>query len=162
MDRGTAPTIEGLIKILQDSELVHRDPGKVAEAIRSLGRRKAQAAIPYLIDLLGFRYRRPSEGGLRRRPIGVSSRYPATGALFAIGEPALPSLLEVVRTRDFDSIESKNARQTIRQILREEPGRADELFKEAAGKALYPVESDRLLRSIETAEEDMKLNREDM
>jgi hypothetical protein len=165
LDESSAPTVENLRKVLRDAELCQRDPDRVMNSIRRLGSLRAVEAIPDLINLLGFRYTYPWErdGG----PHGVRpsslSRYPARDALIEIGKPALPALLEVVETREFDSIESKNARYAIGVILRyDKPTKADEFFKEAAAKASSPEAKQRLLKALETAEDAMKLSKEDL
>jgi hypothetical protein len=153
-----AEGIEKARQALQDPELAQRDPDRVRNEIQLLGRLRAVQAIPDLIKLLGFRYRYrwEREGGPRvMRPASVS-RYPATDALVEIGKPALSALLEVVETRGFDSIESRNARYAIRWIFRDEPSKADELFNGAAAKASTPEGKQRLLKALETAHEDWK------
>jgi hypothetical protein len=125
---------------------------------------RAVKAIPDLINLLGFRssYRWEGVSGPHIvRPTSVV-HYPAREALIEIGKLALPALLEVVETRDLGSVESRNARYTIRGIFRDEQGKADEFLKEAAARASSPEAKRRLLKALETAYEDMKLNKEDM
>lgn len=144
-----------------------RDPESVKRQIEVWGRLRAVQAVPDLIKLLGFRYWYDWEkpvGGMRRivHPITVGDRYPATSALLEIGKPALPALLEVVETREFNSIESKNVRYTIRGIFRDDPAKADEFFKDAAAKAPSPKASERLLKALDTGQEDMKLSKEDL
>jgi HEAT repeat protein len=166
-DESSAATVENLRMVLQDTELRQREPDRVVKAIQKLGRLRAAEAIPDLVNLLGFRYWRDWEkkpGPVRmggRHLIYVGTRYPATEALVEIGKPALPALLEVVETREFDSIESKNARYTIRMIFRGEPPKADDFLKEAAAQASVPEAKRRLLKALETAEGDMRLGKED-
>ncbi len=166
-DEPSAPTVEDPRRVLRDPDLLRRDPDRVVKAMQQLGERRAVEAIPELTTLLGFRYwydwekERPIRYG-GRHYIFIGSRYPATSALFQIGKPALPALLKVVETHHFDAIESRNARYTIRVIFRDEPPQADMFFKEAAAKASTDEAKQRLLKSIESAEDDMKLGKEDL
>lgn len=159
--------IETARHMLRDPELGQRDPDRVRNEILLLGRLRAVEAVPDLVRLLGFRYKYRWEkpvDGVRAvvHPIDVGDRYPAIAALFEIGKPALPGLLEVVEIHEFSSIESKNARRTMREIFRDEPSKADELFTQAAAKAPSPKACDRLLRALQSAAEDMKLGKEDL
>jgi len=132
-------------------------------AIRRLGELRAVEAIPDLISLLGFRYthRREREGGPRVVRARDFSRYPAADALAEIGNPALPSLVEVVETREFDSMESRNARYAIRLIFRYEPEKADEFFQNAAAKAPSAKAAERLRKALKTTQQEMESSSSD-
>lgn len=162
---------ERLHQAVGNERLRQRQPEKVVEAIQTAGQYRVQAAIPDLISLLGFRYFYPWEtekqpawparrsGG--RYLISPARRYPATEALAEIGAPALPALLEVIETQPFTSIASKNARFTVRLTLRGTT-EANQLLKDSADKASTPEARQRLLEAVKTADEDWKLNREDL
>jgi HEAT repeat protein len=162
-----AEVAERLHRVVSDKQLRQRDPDLVLEAIKAAGRYRVEQAVPDLIDLLAFRYwydweKGPGSGVVSgRHMILVGTRYPATTALFEIGKPALAALLDVVAERQFDSIDSKNARYTVRTILRDRPTDADDMFKRAAEEAKSSEAKDRLLKALKTADEDGRLSPED-
>lgn len=156
-----------LVQMIRDSELGNSDPERVVSAITSLGEMKATEAIDDLIELLTYRRvwkweRKPTEPGRYTRidsfqPVAyTAARYPATAALAQIGKPALPGLLKVIESQEENSLLSKNARYTIRLILKNDRASAQEFFKEAAAKASSPEAAKRLLKALETADEDFK------
>jgi hypothetical protein len=162
-----AEVAERLHRVASDEQLRRNDPDLVLKAIKAAGQCQVGQAVPDLIELLAFRYwydwektkERPIE--VRARDlIGVATRYPATEALAQIGKSALPQLLQVVETHPFASLESKNARYTVRLIFRDDQ-KADECFTNAAGTASSPEAKQRLLKAVQTADEDRRLNPED-
>ena len=146
-----------LLEVALDTHLQETDPVRVRGAIQELGQKRCVEVIDDLVSVLTFRFPYPkdaNEPGAGLQPIFTGSRYPATGALFAIGTPALPSLLKVIETYDAGSLEAKNARYTGRTIFREEPTDADKFFKAAAAKARTREAKQRLLKALETPESD--------
>jgi hypothetical protein len=158
--------VNRLLMVVRDVSLQKKDPEQVREAIQRLGRLKAAAAVGDLIKVLAFRpetrwdtmAHRTDKFQVLDAPLGHSGhgRYPAIYALVEIGLPALPALVKVIETNDFDSVESKNARVSVRLIFFGDPSKADEFFKEAAGKASTLEAKRRLLHALETADEDWK------
>ena len=168
----TTPKIEGgviadeLHEMAEHKELRRQDPDRVYRAISVAGQRRVVEAIPDLIELLSFRYRYDWENRPRLRVsthemIDPALRYPATEALAEIGQPALAALVRVVGARNFDSLESRNARCAIRLIFRDN-ARADEFFKQAGAAADTEEARQRLLKAAQTADQDMKLTQEDL
>jgi hypothetical protein len=120
-------------------------------------RRLVVDTINDLIELLTFRFPFPKEDD----PVGLqpripASRYPATTALTEIGRPALPELAKVIETNDPGSLLSKNARFTVRSIFAYRSADGDKFFREAAEKAPTPEAKQRLLKALETADDDWK------
>ncbi len=157
-DQSAAQLIESLRRTLEDPELIERDPDRLAKAIRRAGSLRLVETIPDLINLLGFRYkfRWEREGGPQVIRPTSTSRYPAAEALIEIGKPALPALVDVVATHDFNTIQSERARYAIREIFRYEPSNAKEFLKDAAAKASTSEAKQRLLKALQTADEDRK------
>jgi hypothetical protein len=105
---------------------------------------------------LHFQLRRDNDAIFEIQPIYTGNRYPATSALFQIGKPAVPALLRVIARHESNSREAKNARYTVRVTFRGDSSGADNLFKEAAAKARTPEARQRLLKALETAQEDCR------
>ncbi len=126
--------IAQFIAIIRDSQLRIEDPNKVVEAINKLGEMKAVSAVDDLVQLLSFR---PiSEGefltGIRTE---AEKRFPAMGALFSIGKPALPSLIKIVENFDEQDLMSKNAAFTIVAIFREKPSDGVDYLHQSASQS---------------------------
>jgi hypothetical protein len=103
-------------------------------AIRRLGDAHARAAIPILIDYLD--YKRPLDEGEKNgfylhAPI-VPEMYPAASALFAIGKPSVPYLLEVVEAADTHEQKQSNAVCAVMLIYREHMPDGIKLLKETS------------------------------
>lgn len=110
-----------LLEALKDKNLLSGNPEKLAQIIEIIGQRRIAAAIPDLIDYLNFRRIHSWEGSKTLlHPLPEEGDYPAIGALFSIGKPALPALVKVIEEKELDSIESKNAIKTIQLIFRED------------------------------------------
>jgi hypothetical protein len=149
-----------LIAILRDERLRKSEPEHVVQVIQRLGQMRAVEAIDDLIVLLAFKQplewekEEPSDFYAEISAIGPDRRYPAIGALFQIGKPALPALINVIATHENGSLESENALYTIFAILREEPPSAwVEYLRESAAHASSPEATQRLLHAAESAEE---------
>ncbi len=162
-----AEVAERLHRFVTDEQLRQSDPDLVLAAVRATGQYRVEQAVPDLIELLAFRFWYDWEKNKERQItvgardfINPGSRYPATEALAEIGKPALPALLEVIETHPFASIESKNARFTVRLFFRDDQ-KADEYLTNAAAAASFPEAKQRLLRAVQTADQDRRLSPED-
>ncbi len=112
-----------LLAVLRDVDLRKTHPDQVIAAIRRLGELRASEAIDDLIELLTFSPLFPGEvPGPDGRPIVEFqlNRYPATGALFQIGRPALPALVRVIEFNKLDSLKGQKALDTIQSIFRDD------------------------------------------
>ncbi len=119
-------------------------------AIRELGRLPYEGAIGALITYLDFK--RPLQGNSEFVVVnGLDPPYPAVGSLFAIGKPAVPSLLRVVGQPDAKELVRKNAIETIMEIFRGK-GPAGVRAISEAGQASQDIgESRRLLDAARDA-----------
>jgi HEAT repeat protein len=107
-----------------------------------LGTSKDPIAIPILIELLGFE--RPET---EAEKLGVSSmqdKFPAVPALFSMGKPAVPALIDNLRTKDLDPVVRKNALRALIMLHRDNPPDAILELKNARSKAKLGPETDRL------------------
>lgn len=145
-----------LLEVLHQKDLQRTDPVAVRTAIAKLGRMRCADTIDDLIELLTFRFPFPKKGEVAINRPFTGSRYPATSALGEIGKPALSALVEVIKTNDPGSLMSKNARYTVRSIFAYRQADGDKFFKKAADKASTPEAKERLLKALETADEDWK------
>lgn len=150
-------TLGTLREVLRDQHLQETDPDQVTKAIHDVGQMKCAQAINDLIALLTFRSTY-GEGGSRVILHGVytGNRYPATNALAEIGKAALPPLVRIIEENERGSLVSKNARYTVRAIIHDERPVVEKFFKDAAAKAPTRQAKDRLLRALDTADEDYK------
>ena len=131
------PTIEEgeLIAKLRDARLLKTDPAQVWQAIERLGRMKSIAAIEDLARFLALR--RSFEGEQTDEAVSeislitIGQRYPAVGALTAIGLPALPVLVMAIEKHPTGSIEADNATGAIFMIFRDDPAGALKYLKKA-------------------------------
>jgi hypothetical protein len=76
--------------------------------------------------------------------------------LVDIGRPAVPALVKMIETTEPQSEESRNARYTIREILRAAKQDPRQFLDEAARKAPSPEARQRLVKAAETADDDWK------
>lgn len=112
---------------------------EVAEAINQLGQLRATESIDDLVKLLSFKQtfwweKSNSDAVIEIRPVTTAGRYPAVGALFSIGEPALPALTRVIVSESGSSLRVANALEAIGLIFREKTGGAVNYLSEAALK----------------------------
>jgi len=104
-----------LLAIVRDKEMQDKDRRAVVQAVVRLGEIRSIAAIDDLINLITFRgilesKQAPSPIVIdMEHPVTPLSVYPATGALFHIGRPALPALIKLIETSDPDALASQNA-----------------------------------------------------
>ena len=130
--------VSAMMAIVRSPEKHSQD--EVAEAIDNLGQLRAAEAVNDLVRLLSFRRTfwweaSKSDAIQEIRPVTRSGRYPAVGALFSIGEPALPSLTRVIEKEPGNSLRAANALEAIGLIFREKPNDAVRHLREAASKA---------------------------
>lgn len=144
------------LSILRDKQAQENQPDLVVAAIEQLGGMRSVAAIDDLVNLITFKRTLPEratpsspiQGGL---PAGPMSVYPATEALFHVGEPALPALVAVIEASEPEALASQNALYTIMAIFREDREAGVEYLENAAKQAHNTEGSKNLLRAAERA-----------
>ncbi len=153
-----------LLNIIRDKSIKENDPNRFRGAIQELGKLRATEAVDDLIDLLTYRrewqrerapYDYTTDGSSWRNFVGAE--YPASEALENIGKPALPTLVKVIEGHDDASLESKNARYTVRAILKHERRDPEAFFKDEAARAPSREAARRLLKALETADKDWRV-----
>lgn len=149
----TTTNVEELLAIIRDERLRGEDQSRVARAMYRLGEIHAVEAIDDLTGLLTYRRSFESDETRVNNLIEPTSRYPAIGALYAIGEPSLPALLKVIEEHESGSRPSDNAIFTVKIIYKERPGRAVEYLREAATRATSPEAARRLSEAAQRAEQ---------
>jgi hypothetical protein len=147
--RSNARELQTLLATIRDSHLREREPEKVTKAIERLGQMRAAEAVEDLAQLLTFEgrfewQRAQTRPGVLSHLAPDDSLYPATTALFQIGEPALPALVKVLEAHETNSLESTNATTTIKLIFRERPWDGVAYLREAASKSATPAGAQRL------------------
>jgi HEAT repeat protein len=146
-----------LLAIVRDKEAQERDRERYVQAIERLGEIRSITAVDDLIELITFKRTLRSEENPwpividREHPVTPLSLYPAAGALFYIGKPALPALRRLIETSDPDSLASQNAIYTLMAIFREDPKAGVRYLQDAANQAQTPEASNNFLRAVERA-----------
>ncbi len=148
----TGTNVEELLTIIRDDRLWEEDQDRVARAMYRLGELRAVEAINDLTRLLTYRRSFESDETRVGNLIEPTSRYPAIGALYGIGEPSLPALVRVIEEHEGGSRPSDNAIFTVKIIYRETPGRAVEYLREVATRASSPEAARRLSEAAQRAE----------
>jgi hypothetical protein len=148
--------VNHLAQIVQDEQTRQNEQEHLLHAIQRLAELGTPKAINILIDLLTYRRTFPQEQGDPNVINGIhlitpAGRYPAIGALFQIGKPALPALVNVIATHESDSLRSQNATTTIMYIFRESPAKGVEFLNQAALDAPTQEAKQRLLYATEKA-----------
>lgn len=135
-----------VVKVLGDSQERTGDPERVVAAIKRAGELRAVEAVDGLVALLTFaqtfRWEQEQEElGVvsHTNTMTTGSRYPAVRALFQIGEPALPALVDHIQDDQTDPLARKNATESVMLIFREAPRKGICYFKAAAAKASSPT-----------------------
>jgi hypothetical protein len=144
--------IAKLLAIVRNKELREREPKRVVEAIQRLGELRVLEAVDDLVQLITFRRTfdwERSDMIVEIQPIHIGNRYPATSALFQIGAPALPALVEVIEQADLDSVEAKNAGDAVMSIFREDLPAASEYLRGVATRASSMQEAQRLVAAAD-------------
>ena len=100
-----------LISYLQGGNFGDDDSQCAEFAIRTLGRRRYEPAIPSLVKLLDFR--RPlterEKQGLYLHIQSIDEIYPAANALEDLGEKALPAVLDAIKAKSTTEVGRANA-----------------------------------------------------
>lgn len=148
---------ERFIAFLRDKQAQASDPDEFVRVIERLGGMRSVAAVDDLINLITFKRPLPADAGPpptlidNEHRVSTMGVYPATGALFHIGRPALPALLKLIETSDDDALTSQNAVYTVMAIFREDPPAGVQYLQSAAEQAMTPEASRNLLRAIARA-----------
>lgn len=160
-----------LIEILRKREA---PPDIIITAIQTLGRLKAKEAIPELIRYLDFKKEYPTkqpefidgikiDGTELGRTIPLSGIYPAAGALFQIGEPAIPALIAVIGAEESISVKSENALYALQQIFPDDLPKAVAYLEDAILKSRNPSRRRRLGVAVQKSKQELddylKMNR---
>ncbi len=147
-----------LINYLQSNSRSEPEWPCIKFALRELGESKgkeAKEAIPVLVDYLD--YKRPLSGaeknGFFLHMPSAEEMYPATGALFSIGQPAIPAMIRVIESSD-DPQKHDNAVFVIMQIYRERMPQGIQKLKAASAARAekgFKLEAQRLNQSAKEA-----------
>jgi hypothetical protein len=151
-------TISNLLTIIRDEQLQQRDPDLVLKIILQLEAMKAVQAVDDLVRLLTFKHsyycdyckgESTDTFNEEEHSIWLPQHYPAIGALFKIGKPALPALIKVIESNEVDSLPSKNAVYTVESIFSQNYLEGAEYLREMATKASFTYEAHRLLEAAQ-------------
>jgi hypothetical protein len=142
--------VNSLILIIENEELRAKSPEQVAKAIERIAVIRTSAAAPSLANLLTFSRKLPGDidgfdAHVEISIVTPSSRYPAVGALSAIGEPALPVLTKVLEENESNSLISENAVYAIISIFKFNLNRAAEYLNGMANTASSAKGNERIL-----------------
>jgi PBS lyase HEAT-like repeat len=127
-------------RVLQSASNSSVDTVCVSEAIRALGTLKSPQAIPLLIKRLSFEQKPRNPNRLVTR----EDRFPAISALFQIGEPAVPALVDAIANSENPIVRS-NAVESLMLINRTEPLSGLRRLRLEAEKRKDPNQRQRLL-----------------
>jgi|GEM_PF-5515753 len=153
---GVDEEVQQLIEVLKKK----KEPSEVVAAIKILGDMKAKEAIPELIKYLDYEKKYNDEqpkyvegvkvdGMEIGKTIPLSGRYPATIALFQIGKPALPALVQVIEENEVESVKSENALYTIQFMFRDDLSKSIKYLKDAMNNVLFQDRKSRLANAVE-------------
>ena len=132
-----------LIDALKDGQVQDLEPERLEKAIRRLGEIKSVAAIDSLVQLLTFRS--PTQKDTSDHMTTPLGRYPAAGALYSIGKPALPALVKVIETSEANSLQTNNAVFAQLNIFNDNRGEGLLYLQQAAEKASSNEATQRLM-----------------
>ena len=146
--------VKRLLSIIRDKNMQREDPNKTTAAINRLGEMHATEAIDDLIQLLTYTSvsAKEKESGLITEK---NFRYPAQGALFQIGKPALPALVKVIAETENEGMRD-NALRTVNSIFRESPQEAPAYLKKIAANTSSSLARQRLLKAAEQLDKVIK------
>lgn len=142
--------INQFLAIIRSQSYRETNPEQVTEAIDRLGKLKAVEAIPALIEIITFKVQPKAEVksgffGIEHHTINNFDRFPAMQALFDIGKPAFPALIEVIKKEESGSLASENAFEVLRSFfVREDSEQGIKYLRENAAEALSEDEKQRL------------------
>ena len=153
--------VQKMIEILKKKK---DSPEIIFAAIQTLGDVKSNEAIPELIKYLDYEkvyiINQPKyvegvevDGTEIGRTIPISGYYPATAALFKIGEPALPALAKVIEDEEPSSVRSQNALYAIQQVFAEDGLKAVLYLEKAITKSRNQNGSKRLQLAAQKTKE---------
>lgn len=125
-----ADLVKPSLTILEHPEKVRASSSCLIAAMFNLGRAKDPAAIPILVKWLTWEHKERNTYRLGT----LSSKYPAIGALYDIGEPTIPALLEVIGARSPSDVVSQNALFVLMSIHRNKPQEGIKRLREASLK----------------------------
>lgn len=150
-----------LLIVIQDRRMQQQEPDRFIKAIERLGEMQSEAAIPFLIKLLTFSRTFSWENRKvdiidEEHPVTILGRYPAAGALFHIGQPALAALVRVIEVNQADSLASQNAEYTVKAIFREDPKAGVQYLRGAADRSQAPEASKKLREAAERANRSLQ------
>lgn len=149
--------IQEFINVLESDDEKLSSSTKI-NAIKRLGNAKVKRATALLIKYLDYedkaevlRTKPKTINGVtvitEQNDLSLSERYPATGALFQIGESALPALVKVIENEEPNSLKSQNALYAVQQIFVEDWLKAVLYLEKAAAESKNPDGSERLQRA---------------
>jgi len=123
------------------------DPECVNRAFSTLAKDKSNVEV--FIGLLDFERSLEKDHSLK----GVSSKYPAVGALVSIGQPAVPRLLKAIKETSSELVRT-NAASALEGMYRTcEKQLVDKLESEAAKPETLPEQQERLREAEKYIEE---------
>lgn len=130
----------------------HRDRSEglcLAIAINRIGEFRSVEATSTLLDFLDFQ--RPETDREKLHISTLHDKFPAVPALFSIGKPAVPQILERLKTGNLSENARHNAVRSLVLIYRDNPVDAVTALRKAADKLGNDVEKDRILVSARDA-----------
>ncbi|HET6842574.1 MAG TPA: HEAT repeat domain-containing protein [Candidatus Angelobacter sp.] len=128
-----------LIDFLSAQRTTRTNPACIQLAITALGSLKTANAVPVLIDFLDFpEPLSPEQESARMLIANSHSRYAAIGALYRIGEEALPSIRKIVTDPSASPIKLDNALLAYSAIRRESLEQAMKELKNSMRDTLCP------------------------
>lgn len=163
--------VQKLIQIL-DVENKETSPQLIVEAIQKLGSIRDERAISKLVKYLD--YEKKFEPKQNQDPdlkidtaevthwsyTPMTRRYPAIEALFQIGKPTLPALVNVIKEENSESLKSQNALYIIQQIFIEDLLEGVKYLEDAMNISTTQVGKQRFLIAIEkTRKEHLKIQK---
>jgi hypothetical protein len=147
------PPAQELASFLEQKDVLINQTDCAIAALEILGHEHAASYIPQLVNLLTFRRKFYWEGTrFTMRPVSELDHYPAAGALFEIGKPALPALLAVASEEKPDSLKFTNAVSTIMLIHRDQSSQGVHFLRQAALKQVDQERRSNLDAAVELAE----------
>lgn len=141
-------TSDEMVSYLEGAVYHRADPVCIVFAMKALGERRYDPAIPVLTQLLKFR--QASVGTEQYFPSN-RPEYPAIPALVRMGEPALPSLLDTIKSDTPSAIAKHNALFVWMVIHEHQQARGVEKLKAAADRAIDARSRDNLLLAVSSA-----------
>ena len=137
-----------LMELLK-GDLQSTTPECIEQAVVRLGDFREASAAAVLVNFLDFK--RPLN---EREKLGINmrwERFPAVGALFSIGKPAIPALLATLRSEKITEVARQNAIRAVSTIFRDDPPQGVGELRKAAREAKEPTEAARLRSGAESA-----------